>query len=181
MTKYISILRGINVGGKRKILMADFKKLIQDLGFTNIHTYIQSGNVIFNSHKIENDDTISHNIEQLISKTFGFGVPVIVRTVDEIKQSISNNPFLKDNDDFERLHLTFLKEKPTSDKLEKIKSYDYSPDKFEIKNKDIYIFCSGKYSKSKLTNKFFEDKLKITATTRNWKTVNKLYEMATCK
>ena len=74
-----------------------------------------------------------------------------------------------------------MKEKPTSDKLEKIKNYDYSPDKFEIKNKDIYIFCSGKYSKSKLTNKFFEDKLKITATTRNWKTVNKLYEMATCK
>ncbi len=180
MTKYIAILRGINVGGKRKILMADLKELFSEIGFADIQTYIQSGNVIFNTKRKDDNIELANKIEQSIAKNYDFKVPVIVRNVEELNEAISNNPFFEKND-IERLHLTFLKEVPETEKLDKIKTYDYSPDKFEIKDKNVFVYCSGKYSDSKLTNKFFESKLKVLATTRNWKTVLKLLELLNTK
>ena len=180
MTKYIAILRGINVGGKRKILMADLKELFSEIGFADIQTYIQSGNVIFNTKRKDDNIEFANKIEQSIAKNYDFKVPVIVRNVEELNEAISNNPFFQKNDK-ERLHLTFLKEVPETEKLDKIKTYDYSPDKFEIKDKNVFVYCSGKYSDSKLTNKFFESKLKMSATTRNWKTVLKLLELLNTK
>lgn len=177
-TRYISILRGINVGGKRKILMADLRQLFEKLGYSNIITYIQSGNVIFDYERNAEAKKLEDEIQRIISKTYGFDVPVIVRTVDEIKHSISNNPFL-DANEIERLHLTFLKEAPDRINLEQINEYSFPTDDFKIIGKEVFIFCSGKYSDSKLTNTFFEKKLKVSATTRNWKTVNKLFEIAT--
>ena len=180
MTKYISILRGINVGGKRKILMSDLKKLYSDLGFSNIITYIQSGNVIFDTNSIDNIVDLESKIEQSITSTFGFDVPVIVRTVPELQRSIAANPFLKKQDvEVERLCLTFLKDLPASEKQDSLTKIDFHPDKFEIIDKDVFIFCHGKYSQSKLTNNLIENKLKVGATTRNWKTVCKLFELAT--
>ena len=181
MPKYIAILRGINVGGRRKILMVDLKKLFQELGFTNIQTYIQSGNVVFETSSSDDNATLSNKIEQIISKTYGFEVPVILRTANEIEQAISNNPFFKNKTEVEGLFLTFLKSIPSAVELENIKSFDFSPDKFEIVGKDIFGFCFGKYHKTKLSNQFFESKLKVSATTRNWKTVINLQQMASGK
>ncbi|MBL4624122.1 MAG: DUF1697 domain-containing protein [Flavobacteriales bacterium] len=182
MTRYISILRGINVGGKRKILMADLKPLYEVLGFSNVNSYIQSGNIIFDSNTKESQKELGQKIEQVINKAYGFDVPVIIRTVQEIEDAIAVNPYLKKQEvDIERLHLTYLADIPSLEKLAQLKDIDFSPDKFEIIGNDVFIYCSGKYSDSKLTNKFFESKLKITATTRNWKTVNKLIEIATIK
>ena len=182
MARYISILRGINVGGNRKILMADLKNLYEKLGFQNVQTYIQSGNVIFDSDQKESNTDLEQKIQQTISETFGFDVPVIVRTAEEMAESIANNPFWKGKGAYiDRLHLTFLKEMPTPEKLEKIKTMAFPPDKYEIIGKEIFIFCSAGYSDSKLTNQFFESKLGTTATTRNWKTVIKLHELALSK
>lgn len=182
MTKYIAILRGINVGGRRKILMANLKELFSELGFTDIKTYIQSGNVIFNSKGKDDDIILGNKIEQSISKNYDFEVPVIVRTSNELNEAISKNSFLEKNKvDIERLHLTFLKEVPETSKLETIKTSDYSPDKFKIIDKNVFVYCSEKYSDSKLTNNFFESKLKVSATTRNWKTVLKLSELSKSK
>ena len=158
--------------------MADLKKLFQKLGFTNIQTYIQSGNVIFDTDLKDDNNTLANKIEQIISKTYGFEVPVILRTVEEIEQAISNNPFLKKKAEVEGLFLTFLKNVPSAEKREGIKSFDFSPDQFEIIDKDVFGFCTGKYSKSKLTNNFFEKKLQVSATTRNWRTVKKLLQLA---
>jgi uncharacterized protein (DUF1697 family) len=175
MTKHIAILRGINVGGKRKILMADLKQLFKDLNFSDVTTYIQSGNVIFSSKKSEDTLSLANKIEKSISKNYDCTVPVIVRTADEIENAILKNPFIKGEEtNIERLHLT---EKET-EKLEKIKTYNYSPDLFEIIDRDVFVYCSGKYHNSKLTNNFFENKLKISATTRNWKTVLKLSQLS---
>lgn len=175
MAKYISILRGINVGGKRKILMADLRALYKKLGFTNVTTYIQSGNVIFESKKKKNLEEI---ITKAIKSQYDFDVPVIIRTVEEWQTAFHNNTFTKDkNIAIERLVLTFLKEEPIEENLEKIKTYDYSPDKFHIIGREIFIYCEGKYHQTKLSNNFFEKKLKVAATTRNWKTVTKLLEM----
>ncbi len=178
MTKYISFLRGINVGGKRKILMSDLKKLYEHLGYSNITTYIQSGNVIFDFDKKINTRQLENEIQNSIFENYGFDVPVMIRSISEMKQSIASNPFRKTGN-IEQLHLTFLKENPDPDKLENIKKFEYPPDKFIIDNKYVFILFSGKSSDSKLTNSFFEKKLNVRATNRNWKTVNKLFEIAT--
>lgn len=178
MAKKIAILRGINVGGKRKILMADLKELFERLGFTDIKTYIQSGNVIFNSPNQLSDNDISAKVEKSISDKYRFDVPVIVRSENELEQAVEKNPFYKGEEvDINRLHLTFLKKIPTKENRLKTESYNYAPDEFIIDDKNVFVFCEGKYHQSKLTNSFFESKLKVAATTRNWKTVLKLVEL----
>lgn len=176
MNKKIAILRGINVGGKRKILMADLRVLCEKLGWKEIKTYIQSGNVIFKAEASNSE--LENVLEKAILNTFEFDVPVIVRTAEELKQCVEINPFFKSEEDINHLHLTFLKEKPTKQNIEEILSYNYEPDQFKIDKKDVYIYCEGKYHQSKLTNNFFEKKLKTGATTRNWKTVLKLVELS---
>lgn len=178
MVKYISILRGINVGGKRKILMADLKDLYSQLGFENIITYIQSGNVIFTAPTSENSHQIAAKIQKAISDTYGFDVPVIIRTDNEIKEAVKANPYQEEEQtDIKQLHLTFLGEAPLKENIEVLEQTSGIKDRYQINTKDIFICCEGKYSDSKLTNQFFEKKLKVTATTRNWKTVNKLLEL----
>ena len=160
--------------------MVDLRKLYEELGFSNITTYIQSGNVVFNSKKQEDDQVLALRIEQSIEKAYGFAVPVIVRTVDEMRHIVSANPFFQENStEVERLHLTFLKEIPSSEKIDQIKKVDFTPDAFAVVGKDVFIYCLGRYSDTKLSNQFFENKLKTTATTRNWKTVKKLLALAT--
>ena len=178
MAKYISILRGINVGGNRKILMKELKVLFENLGFSEVETYIQSGNVIFKSEQNDTTAELEHTLQQAIAETFGFDVPVIVRTAREWAESVLNNRFWKEIDaDIDRLHLTCLKEVPSPELLEKIKLFQFLPDRYEIIGEDVFIFCAAGYGTSKLTNPFFESKLKTPATTRNWKTVMKLNEM----
>jgi uncharacterized protein (DUF1697 family) len=158
--------------------MKDLKVLFEALGLSRVENYIQSGNVIFESNKSILTTDLEQNIQQAITEAFGFDVPIIVRTAKEWAESIGNNPFWKEpNSDIDRLHLTCLKEVPSPELLEKIKLFQFLPDRYEIIGKDVFIFCAAGYGTSKLTNSFFESKLKTPATTRNWKTVMKLHEM----
>jgi len=179
MKTYISILRGINVSGQKQILMADLEKLYEGLGFSNIITYIQSGNVIFKTSLNDNIKELSAKIEEAIQQKYGFNVPVILRTPDEMKEIINANPFqqLKGNHP-KKLYVTFLEEKPQTAFVEKINHFDFLPDKFIINEKEVYLNCAAGYGTTKLSNTFFENKLKVRATTRNWNTVNKLLELA---
>lgn len=172
MKTYISLLRGINVSGHKKIVMADLKKLYETLDFKNVTTYIQSGNVIFESATNKN---LEQRIEKAISDTFTFEVPVIITTAAELKKIIENNPFIHEkNIDTEKLHVTFLAKEP---KIGTITAH-YEPDSFTIIGKAIYLYCPNGYGRTKLTNTFFEKKLDTQATTRNWKTVLKLSSMS---
>lgn len=180
MAKYLALLRGINVGGKRKILMADLRALLEANGLNNPKTYIQSGNVIFESKRKLNPKTVEAKIKKAILDQYGFEVPTLVRTEQEWKNTWENNPYAKTGTgdiDIKRLHLTFLADLPTSDAIEQLKEFQYPPDKYERMEKDVYICCEGSYRDCKYTNTFFEKKLKVSATTRNWKTVTKLMEM----
>lgn len=186
MSKKIAVLRGINVAGKRKILMADLKALCEDLGWKNVVSYIQSGNLIFNSD-VSNSE-LELQLEYAIANTYGFDVPVIVRNSNELEDIVKKNPFFKedslrqaqtDKDKINRIYLAFLKEKPTQENLEKTLAFNFEPDEFQIKEKEVFLCYSERYSKSKLTNNFLEQKLNVIATTRNWKTVLKLQEL--CK
>jgi uncharacterized protein (DUF1697 family) len=177
MEPIISILRGINVGGKNKIPMAELKALYEKAGFKKVTTYIQSGNVVFLADNAD-ISSLPDKIQQLIFKKYGFRVPVIIRTVEEMQLVINTNPMLKTKGiDVEKLHVTFLSDKPQKENLEKIAAYQYLPDEYIIGGKEVFIFCPNGYGNTKLSNTFFENKLKVTATTRNWRTVNELLRM----
>ena len=175
MTGKIAILRGINVGGHRIIRMQDLKNLFVNSGFQNVRTYIQSGNVLFDT-KLVSDSEISAKIEKAIFKNFGFEVPVFVRSVKELEQCILENPFK--NNDINKLYITFLQEEPIKENIRKTESFQFDPDKFVVSGKQVFIYCEGKFHQTKLNNNFFEKSLEARATTRNWKTILKLVELS---
>lgn len=180
METYIAILRGINVSGKNKIRMADLKEKLAALDFQNIRTYIQSGNVVFEYQQSAQGE-LKQQIEDEIFRAYGIRVPVIVLTVPELSDIVSNNPFIPGNAERDKLHVTFLSEKPEQEYLDKLGQHAGSADELIVRDKTIYLYCPNGYGRTKLTNTFFEQKLKITATTRNWKTSNKLIELAKTK
>lgn len=178
MQTFISILRGINVSGQKKILMTDLKSLYESLKFSDVKTYIQSGNASFKTNEKLSDVQLAQKIEKAIYKKYSFEVPVIIRNEDELKKITSSNPFLKEKGiDIKKLHVTFLSQIPGKAEIDNISEVDYSPDKFIITGKEIYLHIPESYGETKLSNNFFEKKLKVKATTRNWNTVNQLLEM----
>jgi uncharacterized protein (DUF1697 family) len=177
MKTYFSILRGINVSGKKSVKMADLKAIYESLGFSNVQTYIQSGNVVFNS-TIMNCDEIIKMIQFAILKQYNFDVPVLVFTIQDLDQTIDGVELLKLKQlDFDKIHVTFLSSIPNFDLVSKLEGFDFSPDCFVIKGNVIYVYCPNGYGKTKLSNTFFENKLKINATTRNWRSVLALKEL----
>ena len=154
MSHKIAILRGINVGGKRKVLMSDLKALCKELDWKNVRTYIQSGNIIFNSNKKHTE--LETSLEKIIKDKYDFEVPVIVRSSEDLQLLINKNPYDNENTDIKQLHLTFLKVQPTKENIKHLLTYNFEPDKFEIWNKEVFIFCKGKYHKSKVSNGFIE-------------------------
>ncbi len=177
MTKYIALLRGINVSGQKPIKMADLKSLFEDLKYKNVITYIQSGNVLFDSEN-SNSDTLANEIADKIKQQYGWDVPVISISSDYLKVVSENSPFINErNESTDRLYVTFLKDEPNAELAEKFKAFDNKPDEFVLKGKVLYGFVPVSYGNTKFSNNFIENKLKTTATTRNWKTVLKLLEM----
>jgi uncharacterized protein (DUF1697 family) len=178
MQTYISMLRGINVSGRNMIKMDALRTIYESLNFKNIKSYIQSGNVIFNTKPSKPKD-LEKKIMTQIKKEFNFDIPVIVKETEELKTVFNNNPFLtKRKEDITKLHVTFLSQEPEEIDIKKIKEGNYSEDEFIFIDKVVYLFCPNGYGNTKLTNTFFENKLKVTATTRNWKTVTELVNIA---
>lgn len=160
------------------IKMDALRQLFAGLGFTHIQTYIQSGNVVFQNKKVKLQK-MEEIISNAISEKFGFDVPVIVKEYEELKQIIKRNPFIKDKTkDISFLHVTFLSDNPGQEKFDKIREGQYEADEYHLFDKTIYLYCPNSYSSSKLSNNFLENKLKVTATTRNWKTTNELINIA---
>jgi uncharacterized protein (DUF1697 family) len=178
MNTYISMLRGINVSGQKKIRMADLQKLFETSGLANVQTYLQSGNVVFDSPE---PDTarLRERIEAQIEAAFGYQVSVFIRDAEDFRRIIAGNPFLSQrNEDPDKLHVTFLNRAPSPAAWDASKAPESETDEFARGEKEIYLFCPNGYGRSKLSNSFFERKLGMPATTRNWRTVNALYEMA---
>ena len=178
MTTYISILRGINVSGQKLIKMADLQKTYQKLGFGSITTYVQSGNVVFTEKKATPKE-LAASITKQIAKDFGFQVPVIVFSINTLKQIIASNPFIKDREnDTAFLHVTFLSSPPPKFDEKTIEEKKQSGEAIAFTNMAVYLYCPNGYGKTKLTNSFLETKLQVSATTRNWKTANELARIA---
>jgi uncharacterized protein (DUF1697 family) len=178
MTTFISILRGINISGQKLIKMDALRNLYENLGFQNVTTYVQSGNVIFTSNNID-VNKLEQEISRQIEKDFEFDVPVIVLTIDKMKQITDNNPFLKDsNKDQTFFHVTFLSSKPNLYLYKQIDDKKQNGEELFISDTAVYLYCPNGYGRTKLTNNFLEAKLKVRATTRNWKTTNELLKIA---
>lgn len=178
MTTYVSILRGINVSGKNLIKMDALRRLYENLHFRNVTTYVQSGNVFFTGKNTKPDE-LAQTIKLQIEKEFGFDVPVIVLTVEKLKQIIESNPFVNDsNRDKAFLHVTFLFSEPDESDFNAIEEKKLKGEEIFFSGNAVYLYCPNGYGKSKLSNIFLEKKLKVEATTRNWKTTNELFRIA---
>lgn len=177
MPKYLALLRGINVSGQKLIKMQDLNQLFSDNGFKNCETYIQSGNVIFDS-KLTDKEKISEQIKKMIHKKYKFDVENRVLTQNDLKKVIRLNPYLKRKDFNEKaMYVSFLSATPDKENIKLLSAVKSADDSFEGKENVLFLYCPGGYGKTKLSNNTVENKLKLTATTRNWNTVLKLEEM----
>ena len=164
------MLRGINVGGQKRVSMQVLKEIYSSLGYREIQTYVQSGNVIFSAEA--SGSSVKEEMEKEIKRTFSFDVLVFLRNRSELAALVKNSPF-KQKDET-KLHVTFLSEKPGKIPVDELNSAKNGAEDFTISGKEIYLFCPNGYGVTKLSNTFFEKKLKVSATTRNWRTVNTL-------
>ena len=171
------MLRGINVSGQKLIKMADLKNSMKNLGLQNISTYVQSGNILFETDE-KDQLKIAREIESQIKKDFTFDVPCIVKTAPYFKEVIDGNEFVLRGEDEKRCYVTFLESKPDQDLVNVIDRDQYKPEEFIVKEDIIYFYSPNGYGNAKMNNNFFEQKLKVKATTRNWNSVNKLFELA---
>jgi uncharacterized protein (DUF1697 family) len=179
MQTLIAFLRGINMTGHNSLKMKDLSDLFIDLGFSDVETYIQSGNVIFSSPGKLPEREISDLLRKAIFERFGYSVPVILRTIGELKRVLSANQFSSEESfDNTKMAVIFLNEFPSALKIRDLAVINTSPEKYEISGREIFIYCPDGFGRSRLYSNFFDKKLGVVGTGRNWKTINSILEIA---
>ena len=181
MHTYIALLKGINVGGRNLIKMAELRLMFEQIGLGRTQTYIQSGNVVFRS--CQEEESLRIFIEQQIERRFGFPVPVILRTSAQMETVLYSSPFSQEEvakaeskNTGESMYVAFLNQAPSSEVVERMRDYKSETEKYRISGREVYLLFSISIRNSKLTNQL--KKLNISMTVRNWKTVNKLVALA---
>ena len=177
MFTHLALLRGINVSGHNMIKMEALKIALQYIGFHNVLTFIQSGNVFVDTEE-ENPAKTGFLIKQEIFKTFGFDVPVIIIGKEDLEKCLKNNPFLNEKEvDTKKLYVAFVSILLKKENINDLKISQFKPDEAFIDETRIFIKYSIGAGKTKLDQKYIEKKLNCTATIRNWNTVNQLLKM----
>ena len=177
MTTYIALLRGINLGARNKIRMADLRELVEGLGHKNVRTHILSGNVIFESRR-RGVAKLEKDLEKAIEKRFGFDVRVLIRTADELAGIVERNPLTHATGEGARLFVLFLDKNPRPERLEAIEPDAFKPEEFALGDRVIYAWFRQGLQGSKLAGALSDKRLGVTITNRNWNTVTKLLELA---
>ena len=172
---HVALLRGINVGGNNILPMKDLVKMFCDAGCANVRSYIQSGNVIFET--ASGAQKIAGAITANIEKRLGFPAPIILRTFDQLRKVIRDNPFLAAGTDQKFLYVYFLANPVNARAIATLDPARSAPDAFQVLGQEIYLHLPNGMGRSKLTNAYFDSKLSTTCTARNWATVLKLSEM----
>jgi uncharacterized protein (DUF1697 family) len=176
-TPHVALLRGINVGGKRIVPMVQLAEVFRSAGCEAVRTYIQSGNVVFEARR--GDKGLVSKLEARIQDRFGFDVPVVLRTLDELQAVVASNPFRDEHAvDVDALYVAFLADRPTAERAARLDPDRSPPDRFHLVGMEIHLHLPNGGARSKLTNAYFDGQLSTTATVRNWRTVLKLVEMA---
>lgn len=177
MPTFVSLLRGINVSGKNRIPMADLRALYEQHGHTDVVTYVQSGNVVSrvgtrSAHAVE------ESLAAAIAADLGLEVAVLVRTPAELGRVLARNPFVAEGADPTKLHVTFLATEPPRATATALDGAQFEPDRFRVQGREVYVSCPGGYGRTKINNTWFERKLGVSATTRNWNTLSRLVALA---
>ena len=174
MEKFIALLRGINVGGHKKFPKTDQLKMAEQLGFKDPQLYLHTGNWVFSSE--EDAGVLSKKISAKILKAYGWEVPVLVIKASELERIFKNCPFSEDI--IEKSYFTLLEEKPKAENSNVLKSYSYPDEEYHVVDSCVYLYPAMGAGKAKMSNNFFENKLKVTATSRNYNTIKRVLEMA---
>ena len=173
---YVALLRAVNVGG-RTVAMDDLRRLFRDLGLDDVRTYIQSGNVAFRSPRPVGE--LAPLVDEALAGRFGAGTIAVLRTGPELAGVLAANPFADRTSDPRSVHVMFLAREPGPDALDSLRDSPAAPsESFAVAGRHVYLHCPDGYGRTKLTNAFFERRLDTPATTRNWRTVAKLADMA---
>ncbi len=173
METYVSLLRGVNMAGRNPIRMKELAAVYEETGLKKVSTYIQSGNVVFTAHR-QPAEQLEGSLERTIEKAFGLQIKVFVRTAAQWQQTIAACPFVNSTDGTNIIYVTFLSEEPASLPLPAIERVKISGEEVRLCGRELFFYLPAGYARTRLSNTFFESKLKMSATTRNWRTVNKL-------
>lgn len=192
MTRYVALLRGINVGGNTMVKMADLKAVFEKCSFENVITYINSGNIAFDSplqkparskgisphvSKSSFEIDLASNIERSIEKEFGKQIPVMFREQSVINDVLSHNPFEGQFESHKEMHVLFMHDEMPADKQQQLLDKQTEDERFSVRAREIYCHLKLGVADSILGKSFIEKKLKVAITGRNWRTVQKLAEL----
>jgi uncharacterized protein (DUF1697 family) len=172
---YVALLRGINVSGHRQMKMRDVNAMCEELGFTEVATYLQSGNVVFEGRSTPTAK-LEQQIHEAIRERWGHDVAVLVRTATEWAGVVEYHPFVDRTDDPTKLHVTFLQGAPSRAAVAAL-DVDAGAEEYEVHGREVYLHCPHGYGRAKLVNPYWERALGTVATTRNWKTVGALRDL----
>ena len=175
--KHVALLRGINVGGNRKLPMKSLAAMFTVAECVDVETYIQTGNVVFSAPATV-AKRLPNTIKVAIEQQFRFSVPVVIRSQEELSACVERNPFLKRGIDTAALHVAFLADVPDPACVAALDATRSPGDSFILRGCDIYLWLPNGVARTKLTNDYFDRTLKTVSTLRNWNTVLKLLEMA---
>jgi uncharacterized protein (DUF1697 family) len=176
MACYVALLRGINVGGHRRISMTALRELAESLGHESVETYVQSGNVLFESGA-RGEERLEQGFERAIADQLGHEVRVMVRSRSHLERIVEQNPFADRNPEPKQLHVVFLSDKPPASRLKALEDGEYAPDEVAARGRDIYCYLPNGSGRANLTNAILEKALGVPGTMRNWRTVTTLADM----
>ena len=174
--RYVALLRGVNVGGNTKVNMAELRAACERLGFTNAKTYINSGNVIFDSAGSD-ANKIASQIHDVIINDFSLDVSVMVRSMEELQQVVANNPFDGQFENHKDMHVFFLADELPNEKLDLLLAQNSDEQLIAVDGRTVYCLLRISVVDSTLGKGFLDRKLKVPATARNWRTVKTLADM----
>jgi uncharacterized protein (DUF1697 family) len=177
VARYVALLRSVNIGGYGRMAMNDLRQTFGSLGYDDVVTYIQSGNVLFSAPS-KSEDAIVEAVEHRIAHDFGDSPAVLLRTVAELRRVGSKSPYAKKGADPARHHVTFLDEAPSKATLKALELPPSGKDELIVDGREVYVYTPDGYAGTKYTGTLLERRLGVVSTTRNWNTVTKLCELA---
>jgi len=174
---HVALLRGINVGGKNPLPMKALAEEFVAAGCGDVRTFIQSGNVIFSAPQGKDESQLAQSLGERLAERFGYTAPLVLRTTEELRAAIANNPYLALSAPEDSLHVMFLTATPDAGAVQKLDP-DRSPgDEYRVIGREIFLRLPRGMARTKLTNAYFDTKLGVTSTARNWRTTTKLLEL----
>jgi uncharacterized protein (DUF1697 family) len=176
MTTFIALLRSVNVAGHGRLSMVELRQSFVTLGFTDVSTYIQTGNVIFRSPS-KKPGALTADIVGQLEADFGSAPAVILRTAAELARVAATSPYPARGADPSRHHVTFLAEVPDTERLAAFEPPPSGRDELAVVGREVYVHTPDGYANSKLTGTMLERRLGVVSTTRNWNTVTRLHEL----